>query len=180
MFNIIKIVKEKKFNDETISLIKEMGLLDENEEQKKKSSCNKIIVTIILLLFLSIASIWCYEIFKSSSSSQGIISANLVCEKGSYNPAFLGFEFTAELEAAIKSGKIDLYGIYICHTTDVVFLKESSEAIAGTVDKLRIVKKEYIEYSENYINTYFSKEAADKMREEGDIGYWKYTIDIVD
>lgn len=180
MFNIIKIVKEKKFNDETIRLIKEMGLLDENEEQKKPS-CNKIIVTIILLLFLSITSIWCYEIFKSS---QGIISANLVCEKGSYNPAFLGFEFTPELESAIKSGKIDLYGIYICHTTDVdedaVFLKESSEAIAGTVNKLRIVKKEYIEYSENYINTYFSKEAADKMREEDDIGYWKYTIDIVD
>lgn len=42
MFNIIKIVKEKKFNDETIRLIKEMGLLDENEEQKK-SLCNKII-----------------------------------------------------------------------------------------------------------------------------------------
>ena len=137
-------------------------------------------ITVIILSITLVFGIWVCVKYQENIPST--VSVNLVSEKGMCTPAFLGYKFTPKLTAAIKDGSIELYGINACstqgHEIDCQRL-ETKEAVPGTVEKLKIIKAEYIKYEGKYLDTYFSKEYAEEMRKEGS-GYWEYTIDIVD
>lgn len=182
--NIIKKLEQKKFYEETLNPIKEMGLIeDEVKVRRFNINIKKILkmITVILLSITLVFGIWVCMRYQENIPST--TSVNLVSEKGRCTPAFLGYKFTPQLTTAIKDGNIELYGIYACstqgHEVDCQ-LVETKEAVPGTVERLKIVKAEYIKYTDNYLNTYFSKEYVEEMRKEGRDGYWEYTIDIVD
>lgn len=180
--NIIKKLEHKKFEKETLNPIKEMGLI-EDEARRFNINIKKILkmITVIILSITLVFGIW--ACMKYQENIPSTTSVNLVSEKGRCTPAFLGYKFTPQLTTAIKDGNIELYGIYACstqgHEVDCQ-LVETKEAVPGTVERLKIVKAEYIKYSDEYLNKYFSKEYAEEMRKEGRDGYWEYTIDIVD
>ena len=182
--NIIKKLEQKKFYEETLNPIKEMGLIEDEAKTRFNSNIKKIFKRITVIL-LSITLIFCifWVCMKYHESIPSTISVNLVSEKGRCTPAFLGYKFTPELTIAIKDGNIELYGINACstqgHEVDCQ-LVETKEAVPGTVEKLKIIKAEYKKYEDDYLDTYFSKEYAEEMRKEGRDGYWEYTIDIVD
>lgn len=182
--NIIKKLEQKKFYEETLNPIKEMGLIEDEAKTRFNSNIKKILKRITVII-LSITLIFCifWVCMKYHESIPSTISVNLVSEKGRCTPAFLGYKFTPELTIAIKDGNIELYGINACSTQghEVDYqLVETKEAVPGTIERLKIIKAEYIKYTDNYLNTYFSKEYVEEMRKEGRDGYWEYTIDIVD
>lgn len=181
--NIIKKLEQKKFYEETLNPIKEMGLI---EDETRRFNINikkmlKMITVIILSITLVFGIFWVCMRYQENIPST--TSVNLVSDKGRCTPAFLGYKFTPKLTTAIKDGEIELYGIYACstqgHEVDCQ-LVETKEAVHGTIERLKIIKAEYIKYTDNYLNTYFSKEYVEEMRKEGRDGYWEYTIDIVD
>lgn len=106
----------------------------------------------------------------------------LVSEQGSTSPAFLGYEFTPELIDSIKSGDIDLYGVFIVKDGDFEISFEDSKTYnTGAAERLQVVKAEYIEYTEEYMEKYFSPDYVEKLKaEEDNPGYWNYTIDLKD
>ena len=109
-----------------------------------------------------------------NSAGSGTISCNLVAEKGSSSPAFLGYSFSKDLKESIENGDIDLYGLYITRpdTPNDSYIYETKDAVPGTASKIKIVKVEYIKYTDEYIHKYFTEgyEPAD--------GYYNYTIDL--
>lgn len=184
---IIDVIKtkfeQKKFYEETLNPIKEMGLIEEQEVRYNRNikKMLKRITVILLSITLVFGIFWVCMRYQENIPST--TSINLVSEKGRCTPAFLGYKFTPKLTAAIKDGSIELYGINACstqgHEVDCQ-LVETKEAVPGTIERLKIIKAEYIKYTDNYLNTYFSKEYVEEMRKEGRDGYWEYTIDIVD
>ena len=183
IINIIKRLEQKKFYEETLNPIKEMGLIEDEEVRRFNINIKKILkmITVILLSITLVFGIWVCMRYQENIPST--TSVNLVSEKGMCTPAFLGYKFTPQLTTAIKDGNIELYGIYACstqgHEVDCQLI-ETKEAVPGTVERLKIVKAEYIKYTNDYLNKYFSKEYAEEMRKEKRDGYWEYTIDIVD
>ena len=81
------------------------------------------------------------------------------------------------LEVAIENGDIDLYGLYITRpdTPNVVnsYIYETKDAVPGTASKIKIVKVEYIKYTDEYIHKYFTE-----GHEPAESGYYNYTIDL--
>ena len=183
IINIIKRLEQKKFYEETLNPIKEMGLIEDEEVRRFNINIKKILkmITVILLSITLVFGIWVCMRYQENIPST--TSVNLVSEKGMCTPAFLGYKFTPQLTTAIKDGNIELYGINACstqgHEVDCQLI-ETKEAVPGTVERLKIVKAEYIKYTNDYLNKYFSKEYAEEMRKEKRDGYWEYTIDIVD
>ena len=181
IINIIKRLEQKKFYEETLNPIKEMGLIEDEEVRRFNINIKKIL-KMITVIILSITLIF-WVCVKYQENIPSTVSVNLVSEKGMCTPAFLGYKFTQELTTAIKDGNIELYGINACSTQGHELdcqLVETKEAVPGTVERLKIVKAEYIKYTNDYLNKYFSKEYAEEMRKEKRDGYWEYTIDIVD
>lgn len=177
-------LKQEEYDKDTLKPLNEMGLVEDNEMYDdyitEKSNVLKTIMSIFLVILLIFCILWVCA--KYQDNKPGMTSVNLVCEEGMSMPAFLNYKFTPELTTAIKDGDIELYGIYAYHTQGYEIeckLVETKEAVSGTVEKLKIVKIEYIKYTDEYLDTYFSKEHVEEMRKEGRDGYWEYTIDII-
>lgn len=106
---------------------------------------------------------------------------SLVASHGATESAFLGYTFTPELIKEIDEGNIDLYGLYVCNEGNSlgITFEESDDAIPGTASKIKVTKIEYIIYSEEYMEKYFSPEYIEEIKARDEIpGYWNYTIDL--
>lgn len=131
------------------------------------------LVMIIICLIITIVSILTPPKMESKT--------NLVASHGATESAFLGYTFTKELVDEIEEGNIDLYGIYICKKDgDLgITFEETKNAIPGTASKIKVIKIEYIVYSDEYMTKYFSSEYIDEIKEkENNPGYWNYTIGL--
>ncbi len=180
MKNVKEIMQDRRFMKETEKNLKDFGFIEGSEEittKKRILSIVKfgvIILEIIVIIILSARLI----ININNSTSGGTISCNIVAEKGSSHPAFLGYTFTKDLEESIERGDIDLYGLYIAKpaTSDSIdsYIYETKDAIPGTASRIKIVKVEYIEYTDEYIHKYFAE-----GHEPSQKGYYNYTIGLV-
>lgn len=180
MKTIKQMMEEKKFMKETETTLQDFGFIDKPEKTVKKKKVFDIIkiaviaIEVMIVIFLSIRLIMNITV---NSAGSGTISCNLVAEKGSSHPAFLGYSFSKELKESIENGDIDLYGLYIARpdSPDVVngYIYETKDAVPGTAAKIKITKIEYIKYTDEYIHKYFTK-----GYEHAEDGYYKYTIDL--
>lgn len=106
---------------------------------------------------------------------------NLVSEHYGERSAFLGYTFSKNLVESIESKDIDLYGVYVCKENGNINItfEDSNDAIPGTASKIKVVKIEYIAYSNEYMEKYFSPEYIEEIKARDEIpGYWNYTIDL--
>ena len=178
MKNVKEMMKDRRFMKETENTLQDFGFINKPEKTVKKKVLNIIKIAVIaieimIVIFLSIRLIVNITV---NSADSGTISCNLVAEKGSSHPAFLGYSFSKDLKESIENGDIDLYGLYITRPdTNVVnsYIYETKDAVPGTASKIKITKVEYIKYTDEYIHKYFAK-----GYEPVEDGYYKYTIDL--
>ena len=162
MKNVKEMMKDRRFMKETENTLQDFGFINKPEKTVKKKVLNIIKIAVItieimIVIFLSIRLI---VNITANSTGSGTISCNLVAEKGSSHPAFLGYSFSKDLKESIENGDIDLYGLYITRPdTNVVnsYIYETKDAVPGTASKIKITKVEYIKYTDEYINKYFAK-----------------------
>ena len=109
---------------------------------------------------------------------EGTTRCNLVASPGATEPAFLGYKFTDELISEIEKGNIDLYDMYIVEDNNNNEIGARIENKHGFVVKeIKISDATYVEYSDEYIRTMFSKEYIAEHNDDNDWGYWEYTLD---
>lgn len=178
MKTIKQMMKEKKFMKETENTLQDFGFINKPEKTIKKKVLDfiKIAVIAIEVMIVILLSVRLIINITANSTGSGTISCNLVAEKGSSHPAFLGYSFSKDLKESIENGDIDLYGLYITRpdTPNVdSYIYETKDAVPGTASKIKIVKVEYIKYTDEYIHKYFAK-----GYEPVEDGYYKYTIDL--
>ena len=179
MKNVKEMMKDRRFMKETENTLQDFGFIDKPEKTIKKKVFDIIKIAIIaievmIVIFLSVRLIVNITV---NSAGSGTISCNLVAEKGSSHPAFLGYSFSKDLKESIENGDIDLYGLYITRPdkSNVVnsYIYETKDAVPGTASKIKIVKVEYIKYTDEYIHKYFTE-----GHEPAESGYYNYTIDL--
>lgn len=133
-----------------------------------------LLITVIILFFIAASRVFIPTQLNSKN--------NLVASPGATESAFLGYTFTPELVKAIKENDIDLYGLYVCNEGNSlgITFEESDAAVPGTAAKIKVIKIEYIAYSEEYMEKYFSPEYIEEIKARDEIpGYWNYTIDLI-
>ena len=179
MKTVKEIMENRRFTKQTEKDLQDFGFIEKPEKTVKKKVIDIIKIAVIaievmIVIFLSIRLIVNITV---NSTGSGTISCNLVAEKGSSHPAFLGYSFTKDLKESIDKGDIDLYGLYITRpdSPNVVnsYIYETKDAIPGTASKIKITKVEYIKYTDEYIHKYFTE-----GHEPAENGYYKYTIDL--
>lgn len=142
------------------------------EEFKRWKFVDKIIsITLVIILATVVLTI------VSNCSIEGTTRCNLVASPGATEPAFLGYKFTDELISEIEKGNIDLYDMYIVEDNNNNEIGARIENKHGFVVKeIKISDATYVEYSDEYIRTMFSKEYISEHNND-DWGYWEYTLD---
>ena len=147
--------------------------LDITEYKRLKKIDAVIRITLVILLITVIITICNY-------GGGGVTKCNLVTAPGGTEPAHLGYKFTDELVAEIKSGDIDLYEVYIVEDNST----ENEAALQGIrienkygfpIKNICISDVNYVKYSDEYINKMFSKEYI--KEHDDNWGYWEYTLD---
>lgn len=149
---------------------------DNNIIERRKGRILSIVKDVIIFMLIITSFIFAIKWWTTTSDANSIVSENLVARHYATKSAFLGYEFTPELLDAIKSREIDLYGINVVtpsgSDSDRYFI-ETSKAVPGTASKLKIIKAEYVYYTQEYIDEYFAPGYTPSLD-----GYWLVTIDL--
>ena len=180
MKTVREMMQDRKFVKETEKNLQEFGFIEGSEKITTKKRILSIVKFSIIMLEIVIIIILSARLIINinNSTSGGTISCNIVAEKGSSHPAFLGYTFTKELEESIERGDIDLYGLYIAKpaTSNSIdsYIYETKDAVPGTASRIKIIKVEYVEYTDEYIHKYFAE-----GHEPSQKGYYNYTIGLV-
>lgn len=177
---IRKIIEERKFKRQNQELIAWLNG-DETVEDKHFKHIPELIGLVIMGLITVALVVW-FIITPSTNDDKLITKSNLVSEHYSSVPSFYGYKFGNNLISEIKKGTLDLYDIYICNenNSDInVYLEEGDDAVSGTAEKLIVSKVEKRKYSVGYMESHFSQEYIEELRENNRDYYWEYTIDVL-
>ena len=166
----------KTENPEVVDTSKKINLTEARRKQKTKKMLRRIVRDALILLFTFVLLLT-FRLWQSATLKNAVMS-NLVAGHYDANSAFLEYEFTPRLKAAIEDKDIDLYGIYAETYPDEngfgCTLVASDDADENTIQKIEVSDCKYVKYSQEYREKYFYN------YEFADDGYWLYTIDLVD
>ena len=145
MKNVKEMMKDRRFMKETENTLQDFGFIDKPEKTIKKKVLDfiKIAVIAIEVMIVILLSVRLIVNITANSTGSGTISCNLVAEKGSSHPAFLGYSFSKDLKSAVETSTICFIGVGTPQdeygSADLKYVEQVAKSIGEAIENYTVI-----------------------------------------